>query len=180
MDRKSINILIFLVCISWLQEISSINILLNLCFLVSLLLLKIKIVNRKSVNLDTDHLWYNPTGRTAVSNHVGPQPGDWEKWPERNCSFNASSSIREKNAATCAPTQHPPTSRTFIYWRRVCFEFSFACKSEVPNPNRTGLTGFVFKQKQRANCVNMHKHMCGNTVHAHSSGFSASNTSHKC
>ncbi len=45
-------------------------------------------------------------------------------------------------------------------------EFSFACLSDVPNPKLTGLTGFMFKQKQRANSANTHKHLCGHTLHA--------------
>lgn len=44
-------------------------------------------------------------------------------------------------------------------------EFGFACMSDVPNPQITGLTGFMFKQKQRANSANTHKHLCGHTLH---------------
>lgn len=38
--------------------------------------------------------------------------------------------------------------------------------SDVLNPKLTGLTGFMFKQKQRANSVNTHKHLCGHTLYA--------------
>lgn len=48
----------------------------------------------------------------------------------------------------------------------MCFEFGFACLSDVPNPRLTCLTGFMFKQKQRANSANTHKHLCGHTLHA--------------
>lgn len=36
----------------------------------------------------------------------------------------------------------------------------------VRKPKLTGLTGFMFKQKQRANSANTHKHLCGHTLHA--------------
>lgn len=48
----------------------------------------------------------------------------------------------------------------------MCFEFGFACMSDVPNSELTGLTGFVFKQNQRANMANTHKHLCGHTLPA--------------
>ncbi len=48
----------------------------------------------------------------------------------------------------------------------MCFEFGFPCVSDVPNTKFAGLTGFMFKQKQRANTPNTHKHLCGHTLHA--------------
>lgn len=58
--------------------------------------------------------------------------------------------------------------RKIQVWRsfseEMCFAFGFACMSDVPNPELTGWTGFMFKQKQRANT---HKHLWRHTVHAH-------------
>lgn len=41
---------------------------------------------------------------------------------------------------------------------------AFACMSDALNPKLTGPTGFVFKQKQRANSANTHKHLQGCSI----------------